>query len=453
LVNLENQTGTKAKQVHIFTKATTTKISPIEIARQVGNSLAGRIGAEAFIELELAYATRLLPRFADDSIIRKNQNLLCYWQFGYYKSTILRVFSQTIPDDLPVVDITSMTLEKIFGSIDEKKRHIIEPAFTHDVKFVIISELSAVLGQREGMRQFVNVMNAVLENEKVTRQMLKLGHGTISDDELETLESKGVHYDPIKAELSYTPNVCVFAATRPLDNRYFTHLHKSGHFSRYHLIQRHISDEEASQHLYRDFKLDQKALDQLKEVNLQLSRIDVNKVLRPSEELMKPIFADQEALVRDEITQRPSLKLADVLSPRIKGDIIREFVGHAFLRSAYQNGFRNIDELCYTQADVDFIRSRLWHFVDFAINPIIAESVTPVQKKQSKTEICENAFMKFLEDGEWHEFKDMIALVEQWFKDRDMHVSHAVIYNARKNLERQGKIECKHGKLRKKEGR
>jgi len=193
--------------------------NPIEIARHVGNSLAGDIGAEAFIELELAYATKLLPRFADDSVIRKNQNLLLYWKVGFYKSTILEVFCRAIPSDLKAKDITSMTLERIFGSIDKRKLHITAPTFTSDIYFVVISELSALLGQRDGMRQFVNVMNAVLENEKVTRQMLMLGHGTISDDELKTLESKGVHYDPIEAELSYTPHVCVFAASRPLDNR------------------------------------------------------------------------------------------------------------------------------------------------------------------------------------------------------------------------------------------
>ena len=48
----------------------------ISEAKKVGNSLAGDLGSKAFIELELAYATRLLPRFSDDPIVRVNQNVL-----------------------------------------------------------------------------------------------------------------------------------------------------------------------------------------------------------------------------------------------------------------------------------------------------------------------------------------------------------------------------------------
>ena len=125
------------------------KYNPISKARDVGKSLAGELGEKAFVELELAYATRLLPRFTDDPTIRINQNVLLHWQRGYFKSTILKVFGQVLP--LKTVDITSMTLEKMFGSIDEKKIHIIPPAFTNDTYFVTISELTALLGQRDAM--------------------------------------------------------------------------------------------------------------------------------------------------------------------------------------------------------------------------------------------------------------------------------------------------------------
>jgi hypothetical protein len=123
-------------------------IDSLRIATKVGDSLGGDIAATAFIELLLAFGNRLLPQYYDDPIIRKNQNLLFYWQPGYYKSTILKVFSQTIPDCYKYVDITSMTQEKIFGSVDEKRKLIIQPAFT-DSHFVLISELTSVLGQRD----------------------------------------------------------------------------------------------------------------------------------------------------------------------------------------------------------------------------------------------------------------------------------------------------------------
>lgn len=66
-----------------------------------------------------------------------------------------------------------MTLEKIFGSIGEKKGRIIEPAFTNDVEFVIISELTSLLGRRD-YKHFADTMNLVLEGEKVSRQTLKI---------------------------------------------------------------------------------------------------------------------------------------------------------------------------------------------------------------------------------------------------------------------------------------
>jgi hypothetical protein len=371
---------------------------PLQIAKKVGYSLAGHIGELAFVELELAYATRLLPRFSDDPITRVVQNVLLYWQRGYYKSTSLKVFSQTIPEAVRVVDITSMSVEKIFGSIDETKKHIIPPAFTN-VHFVVISELTTLLGQRDTMRQFVNVMNVAQEGEKVNRQILKFGYGKISEEELSELETKGVFYDPIRAELSYTPNFCVLAATRPLDNRYFTYLNNSGYFSRYHVIQHRVTAEEASEHLHKEYKLDQNAFAHLKETNALLSKVKVKRMLRPSEALMKPVYDDLEALVRDEIAERPHLKLADVINPRLKDDVIRELVAHSFLKTAFQNGFKDIDKLHYTEEDVDFVRSRLFHFVDFAINPLIAESFTRVSGKRSKTHRVKELIIELLSDG------------------------------------------------------
>jgi len=409
--------------------------SPLHTAAKLGCSLAGDIGKKAFIELELAFATRLLPRFSDDLITRVVQNMLLYWQFAYYKSTILKVFTQTLPETLKAVDITSMSLEKIFGSIDEKKKHIIEPAFTRDVNFVVISELTALLGQRDAMKQFVNVMNVVLEGEKVTRQILKLGYGEIREEELSKLEAKGVFYDSIRGELSYTPKVCVLAATRPLDNRYFTSISKSGHFSRYHVVQHHVTDEEASKHLHREYRLDQDAVIELKEVNLRLSKVKVWKMLRPSEALMKQIYDDLEALVKDEIAAKSYIVLADVINPRLKGDVIGELVAHAFLRTSSQNGFKDIDELHYTQEDVEFIQSRLSHFVDFSINPLIAESFTRTSREKSKITQAKGFILEFLKDGKEKSRQAMIEYVLS-----RMQVSIPTIEIARRQLLDEDKI-------------
>jgi hypothetical protein len=68
--------------------------NPLEIASIVGRSLGGNIGELALIELELAYATRLLPKFNDDPNIRVCQNVLLYWQRGLLQVYIAKsVFS------------------------------------------------------------------------------------------------------------------------------------------------------------------------------------------------------------------------------------------------------------------------------------------------------------------------------------------------------------------------
>lgn len=408
-------------------------------AKVVGRSIAGSLGAEAFAELELAYATRLLPQFSDDPLIRTNQNILLYWQYGFYKSTILKVFSTTIPQDLKVVEISSMTPEKIFGSIDEKKRHIIEPAFTNDVHFVVVSELTSLLGQQDFMRNFVNLMNAVLENEKVSRQTLKLGQSNVNEVELSELSQKGVTYDARTGELSYKPNVCVFAASRPLDNRYYTYLCRSGHFNRYHVVQHSISDQEASDHLHKDFKLDQEALDRLKATNSSLAKVKVQSICRPCESILKPVYDTLEELVRDEIAEKPNSSLADVINPRVKGDIIREMAAHAFIRTASQNGYKDIEELQYTQEDVDFILQRPAHFVEFALNPIVADDFSKIPKVKKRDKL-KSAIVAYLNDGVEHNISEILKAVN------GITACQASVYNAITELLEEGKVtQTRHG--------
>ncbi len=436
--------------VQTYSKPDSTRF--LASARKLGSSIAGEIGESAMEEIELAFASGLLAGFSDDPFPRTRQNVLMYWQHGYYKSTLLRVFIQTIPANPGVVDISSMTVEGIFGSFDEKRKHIIEPAFTNDIKFVIVSELTSLLGQENAMRQFVNIMNAVLENEKVSRQTLKLGQAEVSETGLTELSSRGVSYNARIGELSYTPKACVFAATRPLDNRYFTYLSKSGHFSRFHVIQHDVTDEEASEHLHRDYKLDQDTLAQLKTVNLKLSKVVVHRVPRHSVALMKPIFDDLEALVKDEIAQRQSLKFTEIVHPRLKGNIIRELVAHAFLRIASERGFEDIAELQYTQENVEYIRNRLAHFLDFELNPIIAEEYTVVSKKETKIALCMKTILALLADGNWHSSTELLTLVRRRLAESNRDVEPATFYAAAKRLEQQGKIVHQYGKYKLAEG-
>jgi hypothetical protein len=411
----------------------------LSIARVVGKSIAGSLGERAFEELELAFATRILPRFTDDPVIRVNQNILLYWKKGYFKSKILEVFSQTIPLNHKVVDITSLTHEKIFGSIDEKKRHIAKPTFTNDVHFVVVSELTSLLGQHDFMRHCVNLMNGVLEGEKVSRQTLKLANAELSEVDLVELATKGVSYDPDLGELSYRPNVCVFAASRPLDNRYFTYLDKSGHLSRYHVVQRRISDEEAKKYFYEEYKLDQEALNQLKAANSVLSTVKVKNLIRPPESLMRPVYDRVAELAYDETAERHDTEFADIITPRVKGDIIRELVVHAFLRTAAQNGFAEIEELQYTQEDVDFVLQRPYHFIEFALNPIIVEDFSKIPKIKKRDKL-KSAIMAYLNDGAERNINEILKAVTT------ITNCPATVYLAMNELFDEGKVtQTRHG--------
>jgi len=275
---------------------------------------------------------------------------------------------------------------------------------------VVISELAAFLGRRD-YKQFADTMNPVLECEKVARQTLKLGHGQIDDLQLSELKAKGVEYNPAAGELSYVPNVCVLAATRPLDNRTFTYLNKSGHFSRYHVIQHEITDEEASEHLHKDFVMDQNALDSLRQINLKLSKIEVKELNRPSEDLLKEVYDSIEDIVKDEISNDPRRKLSDIITPRLKGDVIREFVANAFLRIASWNRYKDIAVLEYSEEDVSFVLGRIQHFVRFALEPLIVEDLTIRTFKRSKKGRAKATILELLGDGVESSRKEIVQYV------------------------------------------
>ena len=428
--------------------------NPLEIAQRLGRSVAGDLGEKGIVECELAYALKLLPKFADDPLIRLNQHVLLYWQASYFKSTILNVFGETLPTHLIPKDLTSMTFEKIFGSINEKTGHTVPPVFTNRVKFVKVPELTTVLGQRDSMKQFANTLNLVLEGERVSRQMLKLGRDDTDTHQKQKIEKEknkqkdlGVDYDPSTGELAYTPDVCILAGTRPLENKPFTFLNKSGFLDRFHVIQHRISDSEASKYLHKDFKIALQKREALKQFNSRLSDVKVSKVLRPTEQFMFPIYDDLEAIIRDEITET-RLTLSEVITPRLKGNVIRELVGFAFLRTATENDFGNIEQLSYTDEDIKFILDRLPHFVNFIMDPLIAASFTTKSKSSSKNDQCKTVILKCLEDGEWHHSDEIINVINQHFQKDSKKISDATIYIAFKELDDDEKIDRAHGQCR-----
>jgi hypothetical protein len=83
----------------------------------------------------------------------------------------------------------------LFGSISENQNQIIEPAFSGR-SFATITELLSFLGSGNAMKDIVNTLNKVMENEQVTRHLVKFGQTNFSMDKIQKLEQKGIKYDP-----------------------------------------------------------------------------------------------------------------------------------------------------------------------------------------------------------------------------------------------------------------
>jgi len=406
--------------------------NPLELARKFGRSIAGDIGAEAFLELELAYASGLLPRFSDNPLIRPRQNLLLYWDQSFLKTTLINESVKIIPENLRTIDITAMSPQMIFGSISEDRKFIIKPAFAGK-RFATITELLSFIGTGNTMRDIVNTMNKVMEGEVVTRQLLKLGQDSFDQVQIEKLKQQEVYYDPRQAQLSYKPDICVLAASRPLDNRTYTYLRQSGHLYRYHVLQHEITDEEARRYFTENYHPDLALQNQLKMLNDKLARIAKKEIQSPPKPIMDKIVAPLEEIVRDEAEKQ---RLAEIIDIRTKGDILREITAHAFIRTATETEFRAVERLDYVDADIEFILQRLGHFVEFKINPLFVEEWTaPRTIKRRPRDQVKQLILGLLSDGEIKQRKEIDEYI-----DDGIEVGHATISNALDDLLREHRI-------------
>lgn len=418
------------------------KSNPIHIAKQLGQSIAGSLGGEAMIELLFSFVLSLLPMFDDNPKFRVVQHILLYWPKAFYKSTLLWTFSETIPNELGIVDITSMSRESIFGSTD-KNGNPIKPAFAGK-SFIILTELTAFLGSGWNMKDMANTLNVVMESQPVSRRLLKLAQTEDFRVQHQVMELKkqGIRWDPKEGVMSYTPHVCVLAASRPLDEKYFRYLDQGGFLDRFHVISHKFDEAEITKNWYEHRRLDREALESLRQFNKQIKEVQIGKLKMPTEEFMKPIYDDLESIVDDEIAADPRLRKEAILNPRTKGDLIRELVAHAFIRTASENEFKEIDELEYDEADREFVRQRLSHFIEFKVHPIfVQERTMRIQKRRPRDQV-KLAVLDLLEDGKERHYDDISAHLDQ----RGVRVSQATIYNALKELIEKDKKIIRTGK-------
>lgn len=342
-----------------------------ELSRKIGYESYGELGRNAFEELELCFASKIAPKFAQTLKLRSYVNLSFYWARSFFKNTMIEEFEECLLSSFPTSKITSGTLETMFGSMNTFGTKIIPPLFW-GYELCFIPELLAFLSTGD-FKDKANVFNEVLEGQKTTRNLLKFGNAeqTLIDEYKNGVN--GLYFDG--RTLSYEPKTCFVVGTRPLDNKTYTYLEQSGFWSRFHTIQFRITDTAARDiftgALYpADVNIPELKA-QLKTLNESLfaKKHGFSKEIPNYDELLLPILQKADE-VATKISKSVHLDLATIMNVRIKGDIIREV-----------NAYRI---LCPEKTDEDIIKwtmDRLPHFFDFVVNPIIAPSQTVVKQK------------------------------------------------------------------------
>ena len=353
--------------------------NPLELAKQIGFELYGEIGKMAFEELELAYASKLAPKFSKLTKMRSWMNLNFYWARGYFKNSTMDEFQECLPESFRKRNATSGTIETMFGSMPTSNDKIIPPLF-HGYEICFMPELLAFLGTKECLKEKTNVFNEVLEGNLTSRDLLKFGNANGEVIEKYKNGFEGLFFDC--RTLKYLPNTGFVVGTRPLDNETYTYLETSGFWSRFHTLQFRvtykISKDIFTGSFYSETSVDVNALKkELKAFNEKLltQRNTISDELPNYKDLMLPILQEAVKIGEKVIEGNPAIDNVSVFNARIKGDILREV-------KAYQT--------LYLEAS-DFVVkgwafSRLPHFFDFASNPIIASDRTVSAPKNE--ELC-----------------------------------------------------------------
>jgi hypothetical protein len=337
-----------------------------DLASEIGYDFFGEIAQKAFEELELSYASKqILYR---NSQVRPWQNLQFYWLKSYLKSKITQVFSEATPQ-ASWMRATATTSETFFGSINDAGTKLYEPLFL-EKDFCVISELLTFLGSGGELKMKVPLLCEIMEGSETHRSLIKFVNA--SPKLIAAYKGRSdISFDG--KELIFKPSTCFIACTRPLDNKTFTYLDKSGFFSRLHTLQFRISEKQAEDLFKADIKdVDKAKLGQLQKMN---SGFQVKLVDKPSDAVLKPIFEKALDTAKEMSCKFDNLCLGDVLNLRIKGDIMREFSAYQYLEP--QKSDREIAE---------WIMKRLPHFFEFAVNPIIAQEFT--FRKERTLDVC-----------------------------------------------------------------
>lgn len=415
--------------------------NPMKIAKELGGSIGGMLGERSFEWLEIALTSKLFPKkFSNITTLRTRIHIMFYWRRGFLKTTLIRVFSDLIPTRFKTIHLSSATTEILCGSIYIPKNplqlpRIIPPAFA-GVDFAMVTEHSAFLKHGGPMAAKLSILNDILEGDRISNTLVKLGQIQIDPTQKSELEKLGVRYSPLEATISYEPDVLMICASHPFNKKTLSLLIDSGHLDRFNVVQVQITPEIANACFKEDYSLNTSLQEQLKQENEMLCKTKIKSIEAPPSGLLKPVYGKLFTL-----TEIPDF--------RIKGDILRTVAAHMVLRHFSEGNIKEVyTGQGYSLEDVNFVTERLVDFVEPRINPLVAGNSTLISKRKPKIQACMEIVLECLADGKWHFPEEVVPFVEGRFCTTGREVSKATIYNALKSLETLGKIIHQYSRYR-----
>lgn len=405
----------------------------MEIAKKLGASIGGKLGEKSFEKLELALITKFFPKkFRNVPTLRTRTHILLYWRKGFLKTTLLREFAKTIPKRFKTVHLTSATTEILCGSIYTPKisfqqPRIIPPVLA-GVDFAIVTEHSAFLRHGGSMIAKLSILNDILEGDRISNTLVKLGQVQIDPTQKPELEKLGVRYEPSDATISYEPDILMFSASHPFDKKTLSILLDSGHLDRFRIVQVLITAKIARDSFSENYSLDvYPLLEQLKQQNEKFCKVKIKSIEAPAHDLMKPVYEKLFALA----------KIPDF---RIKGDLLRIAAAHMVLRNFSQGNAKDVyTEQDYSAEDINFISQRIQDFVEPRLNPLVAPGYVGRSRKRDFVRgfIC--SFLKaYQRQGK---IGAPLRIIVAYVKSKMSDVHYQTVNNALQELVTEGTIE------------
>jgi hypothetical protein len=354
----------------------------------VGMSIAGELGDIGFTWLELAFVTKLFPKkFSNMSTLRTRLNVMLYWLRGYFKTTILNKFAETIPSTFNTIRLSAATTEILLGSITTPRnptedQKIIPPIVT-GIDFALITEHMSFLKQGRNMIGKLSVLNDILEGDQVANSLVKLGQVNIDEYQKENLAKLGVKYRPDKATIIFEPDFITFSASHLLDVNDYSQLLNAGHLGRFKICQAEITPEMARKYLKTDYPIDQELHEKLKKYNEVIGKQRIKIIETAPINLVDPIY--------DRI-----LSAIEVPNQRTKGDVLRAMASFMVIRHLSEGNIKEAyTEADYSEDDAVFILQRIGEFIQPKLHPLVNDKSIRA-KEPRKRDNAKDIILRFL---------------------------------------------------------